>query len=121
MANKVLHTPGGDIEIKSEEQKAFELAREMMIQDWTLDPEPYQTAAIDWTQIQSDEDAQLTLDSIADMAVSMVMARVMHHGIRTKTPPHKVHVTVQVVTETEDGNLLPIGPINPEEDTDGQD
>lgn len=104
--SKVLHTPGGAIQVKSEEEKAAEAMREHMLKDWTLDKEPYQVASIDWTKIQSDEDAQIVLDSVADMASSLLLARVMHHGIRTQTPPKAVHVTVQVVTECEDGKLL---------------
>lgn len=113
--NKVLHTPGGDIEVKSEEQKAAEALREHMLQDWTVDKEPYQTASVDWTQIQSDADAQDVLDSVADMAASMVLARVMHHGIREKEAPSKIHITIQVVTETAGGNLLSFEEIDPED------
>ncbi len=118
--NKVLHTPGGDIEVKSEEQKAAEADREQMLKSWAMDKEPYQTASIDWTQIQSDELAQEVLDSVADMAASMVLARVMHHGIRTQEAPSAIHITIQVVTEGEDGKLLSFEEITELEAPDGE-
>jgi len=108
--SKTLYVPGGEVQVKDEAEIQQEAGREDMFKEWIQTENPVQSASIRWSQIDSEERAQEALDMIGEMSSSFVLARVMHHGIREGKPPSVLHVSVQILTEDEDGNVLEIAP-----------